>query len=570
MEEEKAAAYYDELVRKGGNAAKYKQGLGFEDSQAPPLPKSERYGSLSNFVKSSPGRTAAVERECRLDSIRDKLRRKEDDNSLRKASPDRNRKRDREDYRDQRRRRSSRTPESPRRDRKREKSSRHKSSSLRDSDPEIVKKVYSERQKRSRSRSRSRRSDSPKSRARAETPEKNSTVKARECPQSRSPSPSRSSSGASHERWRRHSRQTRKDRSTSPEDYGRHSRSTSKRRSRRSRSRSVERRRRRSRSRSHSYDKGTNGRKPQRRSSSFSPRRAFRRERSRSPPCYTSSYRRREDSYGERVSERSSRYRTDIKRRRYEDERKADGSYRDRNHRSGERSRSGQEKTQERNYSKLIPNFDSMTPAEKVKAKMKLQLSETVVKDKSKGMSDEWERFDFDKNAPLDDDAKQDYFGDGTGAGDDTTFLKNTGSTFVSWTNQVTREAERQSIHDNAIFGPPQGLRIRVSKPEAHPEVEKNDHSQDSEDQPVIVEEAAVCHKDETPDESLMAKPGATMVVSEQVIAMQQAGSWQERARHQFLLRHLCKGRLSLSSQTEFGIRGFSWSYCSKGSVFFL
>lgn len=52
-------------------------------------------------------------------------------------------------------------------------------------------------------------------------------------------------------------------------------------------------------------------------------------------------------------------------------------------------------------------------------------------------MSDEWERFDFSKEAPLDDDAKQDYFGDGTGAGDDTEFLKNTGSTFLSSTNQV-------------------------------------------------------------------------------------------------------------------------------------
>jgi hypothetical protein len=33
----------------------------------------------------------------------------------------------------------------------------------------------------------------------------------------------------------------------------------------------------------------------------------------------------------------------------------------------------------DRDFLKLIPNFDSMTPAEKVKAKMKLQLSETGV-----------------------------------------------------------------------------------------------------------------------------------------------------------------------------------------------
>ncbi len=118
----------------------------------------------------------------------------------------------------------------------------------------------------------------------------------------------------------------------------------------------------------------------------------------------------------------------------------------------------------------LIYVFCLQTPAEKVKAKMKLQLSETglshtpttnlgvfpkihhqlnaivivpdfmlwvpcwssadeqtisladnapfaclvwlsVVKDTAKGMTGEWERFDFDKDAPLDDEAKLDYFG---------------------------------------------------------------------------------------------------------------------------------------------------------------
>jgi hypothetical protein len=34
-----------------------------------------------------------------------------------------------------------------------------------------------------------------------------------------------------------------------------------------------------------------------------------------------------------------------------------------------------------------------------------------VVKDTAKGMTGEWERFDFDKDAPLDDEAKLDYFG---------------------------------------------------------------------------------------------------------------------------------------------------------------
>lgn len=35
----------------------------------------------------------------------------------------------------------------------------------------------------------------------------------------------------------------------------------------------------------------------------------------------------------------------------------------------------------------------------------------SVIKDSSKGVTEEWERFDFNKDAPLDGDAKQDYFG---------------------------------------------------------------------------------------------------------------------------------------------------------------
>lgn len=81
--------------------------------------------------------------------------------------------------------------------------------------------------------------------------------------------------------------------------------------------------------------------------------------------------------------------------------------------RSNEERRKGISKRVERDqdWAKLIPDYDSLTPAEKVKAKMKLQLSQTVIKDSSKGVTEEWERFDFNKDAPLDGDAKQDYFG---------------------------------------------------------------------------------------------------------------------------------------------------------------
>jgi hypothetical protein len=84
MEEEKAAAYYEELVRKGGNAARFKQGLGFggakgsEVGSSSIIPKSDAHASLSNFVKqASPGRAAAIQTEIRAESIRDKLKKKE-------------------------------------------------------------------------------------------------------------------------------------------------------------------------------------------------------------------------------------------------------------------------------------------------------------------------------------------------------------------------------------------------------------------------------------------------------------------------------------------------------------
>ncbi|PNY11803.1 hypothetical protein L195_g008418 [Trifolium pratense] len=53
-------------------------------------------------------------------------------------------------------------------------------------------------------------------------------------------------------------------------------------------------------------------------------------------------------------------------------------------------------------YAKLIDGYDNMAPAERVKAKMKLQLSETAARDSEKGVG--WERFEFDKDAPLDDE----------------------------------------------------------------------------------------------------------------------------------------------------------------------
>ncbi|KAG0461585.1 hypothetical protein HPP92_021517 [Vanilla planifolia] len=64
------------------------------------------------------------------------------------------------------------------------------------------------------------------------------------------------------------------------------------------------------------------------------------------------------------------------------------------------RSRDSSDKV---DYSLVIEGYSNMTPAERVKAKMKFQLSRTAAKDSTIGMSSGWERFDFNKDAPLDD-----------------------------------------------------------------------------------------------------------------------------------------------------------------------
>ncbi|RVX18613.1 hypothetical protein CK203_006732 [Vitis vinifera] len=61
----------------------------------------------------------------------------------------------------------------------------------------------------------------------------------------------------------------------------------------------------------------------------------------------------------------------------------------------------GKEKNGGVDYARLIDGYDKMTPAERVKAKMKLQLSETAEKDATKGMGSGWERFEFNKECPA-------------------------------------------------------------------------------------------------------------------------------------------------------------------------
>ncbi|CAK9880966.1 unnamed protein product [Sphagnum jensenii] len=166
----------------------------------------------------------------------------------------------------------------------------------------------------------------------------------------------------------------------------------------------------------------------------------------------------------------------------------------------------------DRDFLKLIPNFDSMTPAEKVKAKMKLQLSETVVKDTAKGMTGEWERFDFDKDAPLDDEAKLDYFG-----GNRSQFIL-----------QARREAQIQAAHDAAIFGAPVATThgLKTKKEGSGHRVRDGE-----EDNRAARRRSDVTSLTDEEERSKVTETPGTGVVSEQIIAMQSAGSWQERAK---------------------------------------
>ncbi|CAA6670599.1 unnamed protein product [Spirodela intermedia] len=97
-------------------------------------------------------------------------------------------------------------------------------------------------------------------------------------------------------------------------------------------------------------------------------------------------------------------------------------------------------------YSQLIDDYSQMTPAERVKAKMKLQLSQTAAKDMANGVTTGWERFDFDKEAPLDDEEIE-------VAEDDESLVKDIGRSFRLTAVESRREEEVKAAHDQAMFG---------------------------------------------------------------------------------------------------------------------
>ncbi|BAT76645.1 hypothetical protein LR48_Vigan01g276600 [Vigna angularis] len=97
-------------------------------------------------------------------------------------------------------------------------------------------------------------------------------------------------------------------------------------------------------------------------------------------------------------------------------------------------------------YSNLIEGYDRMSSAERVKAKMKLQLSQTAAHDSEKGVG--WERFEFNKDAPLDDEEIE-------VAEDDASLVKHIGQSFRFSAVQARREEQIQAAHEEAMFGTP-------------------------------------------------------------------------------------------------------------------
>ncbi|CAM9003130.1 unnamed protein product [Rhodiola kirilowii] len=158
--------------------------------------------------------------------------------------------------------------------------------------------------------------------------------------------------------------------------------------------------------------------------------------------------------------------------------------------------------------------FDAgATPAERVKAKTKFQLAETdglhdiyssvnvmttAEKDATKGMGSGWERFEFDKDAPLDDEET-------VAVEDDAALVKHIGQTFRYSAVEARRAEEIKIAHDEAMFGGGASAlapNISDDEPEVEDKVQKGKHSD----------------------------PESSSLVNEKVLVKQQ-GSWRNRVR---------------------------------------
>ncbi|XP_057420601.1 uncharacterized protein LOC130714694 [Lotus japonicus] len=248
------------------------------------------------------------------------------------------------------------------------------------------------------------------------------------------------------------------------------------------------RRRSRSRSRSRSRERYRNRGKDSR-----SRRRSRSRSRDRSHR-HSDRDRSRSDSDGERDRDRRRRDRERGRRR----SRSVSPRRQRRSEKNGREDRGkGREMAKENtagvvDYAKLIRGYDNMSAAERVKAKMKLQLSETAAKDSEKGAG--WERFEFNKDAPLDDEEIE-------VAEDDGSLVKHIGQSFRFSAVEAKREERIQAAHEEAMFG------ASALPPPINTDSEP-----------------------EREDEEADKKELVTSLLSETVLAKQK-GSWRDRVR---------------------------------------
>ncbi|CAM8940305.1 unnamed protein product [Rhodiola kirilowii] len=143
-------------------------------------------------------------------------------------------------------------------------------------------------------------------------------------------------------------------------------------------------------------------------------------------------------------------------------------------------------------------NLEENTPAARVKVKTKFQLAETAEKDATKGMGSGWERFEFDKDAPLDDEET-------VAVEDDAALVKHIGQTFRYSAVEARRAEEIKIAHDEAMFGGGASAlapNISDDEPEVEDKVQKGKHSD----------------------------PESSSLVNEKVLVKQQ-GSWRNRVR---------------------------------------
>ncbi|CAJ1943954.1 unnamed protein product [Sphenostylis stenocarpa] len=157
------------------------------------------------------------------------------------------------------------------------------------------------------------------------------------------------------------------------------------------------------------------------------------------------------------------------------------------------RSEARKGKSAATDFSNLIEGYDRMSSAERVKAKMKLQLSETAAHDSEKGVG--WERFEFNKDAPLDDEEVE-------VAEDDASLVKHIGQSFRYSAVEARREEQIQAAHEEAMFGAT-ALPPPIST-DSEPEREN--------------------------EEEVHKKDLVTSLLSETVLAKQK-GSWRDRVR---------------------------------------